>query len=64
MRPTAYLLCLDAKAGTVARYRKKPGLWRAELLQRAELPADHMRALGSMEVWRVLEDFRLKGVAE
>lgn len=64
MRPPIHLLCIDMEARTIARYRKRPGLWAVEFLARAVLPDESWPQLGSMPVWRLLENFRLHGRAE
>jgi len=57
-----YLLCIDHHAGTITRYRKKPGLWRGEKLQQAKpTPPEAMNVTGRM--LKELEYFRNTGDA-
>lgn len=61
IRQPIHLLCLDAAAGTIVRYRKRPGLWKAARMGEAKLAAEHWAVMGTMDMWRQLESFRLTG---
>lgn len=59
-----HYLCIDAHAGTIARYERHPGKWGVRRLERAEMNPEAMVALGTPYMIAVLSRFRMTGKTE